>query len=86
MFTYLALLTSYVYTLFYTIYCMLAYAAPSLIIHILIYSYSIPLDSIPLDLCVLGICCVIVRYYLLDTAALSELEVQAFRYTRNNIC
>jgi hypothetical protein len=81
MFTYLALLTSYVYTLFYTIYCMLAYAAPSLIIHILIYSYSIPLD-----LCVLGICCVIVRYYLSDTAALSELEVQAFRYTRNNIC
>ena len=24
--------------------------------------------------------------YLLDIAALSELEAQAFRYTRNNIC
>jgi hypothetical protein len=27
-----------------------------------------------------------VRYYLLDITALSELEAQAFRYTRNNIC
>ena len=40
----------------------------------------------PLDLCVLGSCCEIVRYYLLDITALSELEAQAFRYTRINIC
>ena len=46
-----------------------------------IYSYSIPLD-----LCVLGSCCEIVRYYMLDITALSELEAQAFRYTRINIC
>ena len=39
-----------------------------------------------LDLCVLGICCEIVRYYLLDITALSELETQAFRYTLKNIC
>ena len=31
-------------------------------------------------------CYEIVRYYLLDITALSELETQAFRYTRNNIC
>ena len=39
-----------------------------------------------LDVFVLGICCEIVRYYLLEVAALSELETQAFRYTRNNMC
>ena len=38
-----------------------------------------------LDLCVLGIRCETFRYYLLDITALSELETQAFRYTRNNI-
>jgi hypothetical protein len=47
--TYLALLISYVYTVFYTIYCILVDAA--LLIHIFIYSYSIPLPR----LCVLGI-------------------------------
>ena len=36
-------------------------------------------------MCVLG-SCEIVRYDLLDIAALSELEAQAFRYTRNDIC
>ena len=45
------------------------------------------LNSIPyLDVCVLSICCEIVRYYLLDISALSELDRQAFRYTRDNIC
>jgi hypothetical protein len=39
-----------------------------------------------LDVCVLGICCEMVRYYLLDITALSELETQAFLYTHNNIC
>jgi hypothetical protein len=84
MFTYLPLLISNVYTVFYTIYCILAYATLTLLIHIFvcIYSYSIPY----LELCVLGICCGIVKHYLLDIDALSELEAQAFRYTRNNIC
>ena len=31
-------------------------------------------------------CVCIVRSYLLDITALLELETQAFRYTRNNIC
>jgi hypothetical protein len=31
-------------------------------------------------------CCEIVRSYLLHITALLELEAQAFRYTRNNIC
>jgi hypothetical protein len=38
MFTYLASLISYVYTVFYTIYCILVYAALTLLIHIFIYS------------------------------------------------
>ena len=76
MFTYLALLISFVYTVFYTIYCILVYATLSLLIHIFIFiPFHIPL----------GICCGIVRYYLLDIAALSELEAQTFRYTCNNI-
>jgi hypothetical protein len=73
MFTYLALLISYVYNVFYT--------ALTLLVHmyiVLIHSY--------LDLCVLGICCVICK--ILDITALSELrvEVQAFRHSRNDIC
>ena len=80
MFTYPTLLISYVCTVLYAIYCILACATLSLLIHIFIYSYSIPF-LIPL-----GICCGIVRYYLLDIAALSELEARVFRYTRNNIC
>ena len=39
--TYLVLSISYVYTVFYTISCILAYAALSLLIHIFIYSSSI---------------------------------------------
>ena len=54
------------------------------IAHPYIYIFLIPF--LYLDLCVLGICCEIVRYYFLDIASLSELEAQAFRYTRNNIC
>ena len=38
-----------------------------------------------LDLCVLGSCWELLDY-LLDIAALLELEAQAFRYTRINIC
>ena len=62
MFTYLALLISCVCTVFYTIYCILAYAALTLLIHIFIfiYSYSIPY----LDVCVLGSCCGIVRLHV----------------------
>ena len=50
-----------------------------------IYLYIL-IPFLYLDLCVLGICCGIVRHYLLDIAALLELEAQAFRYTRNYIC
>jgi hypothetical protein len=38
MFTYLALLISYVYAVFYTIYCILVYDALTLLVHIFIYS------------------------------------------------
>ena len=55
-----------------------------------IYLYvHILISSRYLDLCILGSCCGIVDYLLdnlLDIAALSELEAQAFRYTHNNIC
>ena len=83
MFTYLELLIPYVYTVFYTIYCNLPMplshcSSIHLYVHILI-------PSLYLDLCVLGSCCGIVRL-LVDIAVLSELEAQAFRYTRNNIC
>uniref|UniRef100_A0AAZ3RNB0 Ribitol xylosyltransferase 1 n=1 Tax=Oncorhynchus tshawytscha TaxID=74940 RepID=A0AAZ3RNB0_ONCTS len=59
MFTYLTLLISYVYTVSYTIYCIL----PMPLGHrssIYLYTYSY---SIPFDLCVLGSCWGIVRYY-----------------------
>ena len=49
-----------------------------------IYIFLIPLFFF--DVCVLGSRCEIVNYYLVDIAALSELEAQAFLYTRINIC
>ena len=75
MFTYLALLISYVYTAFYTIYCILACAAQHCS-SIYLYLYIL-IPFLYLDMCVLDICWGIVRYYLLDIAALSELEAQA---------
>ena len=82
MFTYFALPISYVYTVFYTILqyhsqCRSDIARP--------YIYILLIPFLYLDLYVLGSCCGIVRYYLLDVTALSELETQAFRYTRNNL-
>ena len=77
MFTYLTLLNSYVYTvycilhyLFFTTYCILS--TLSLLIHIF-YSYIFLYHSFT-RLCVLGFVVEFVRYYLLDTAALSDLE------------
>jgi hypothetical protein len=93
MFTYFALLISYILysILFYCIlvyallisyilysilfYCILVYAAPTLLIQILMFLIPI-----------LWICVWCVYCYLLDITALLELETQAFRYTRNNIC
>ena len=82
MFTYFALPISYVYTLFYTILLHVSLWRSD-IARPYIYIFLIPF--LYLDLFVLGICCEIDRYYLLDIAALSELEAQAFRYTPNNI-
>ena len=83
LFTYIALLISYVYSVFYTIYCML----PMTLGHcssIYLYVYIL-IPSLYLDLCVLGSCFGIVRLPV-DITALSKLEAQAFRYTRNNMC
>ena len=60
----------------------LAYATRSMLIHIFMCTYY----SIPLDLCVYKIVVVELFDYLLDITALSELEAQAFCYTRINIC
>ena len=70
--------SSHMYIL-YSIYFIIVYAALTLLIHIFVIPF------LYLDLWALGSCCEIVRYDLLDIAALSELEAQAFRYTCNNI-
>ena len=79
MFTYLTLLISHVYTVYTVFYtpclCCSAIAHP--------YTYMYIFSFNPLDLCVLG---GELLDYLLDITALSELEAQAFRYTRINIC
>jgi hypothetical protein len=49
------------------------------------YTYMYQFSYIALDLCVLGSCWGLLDY-LLDITALSELEAQAFRYTRINTC
>ena len=54
------------------------------IAHPYIYMYIFFL--IPLHLCVYKVVVVKLLDYLLDITALSELEAQAFRYTRINIC
>jgi hypothetical protein len=59
MFTYLTILISHVYTVFYTIYCTFAIAHP--------YTYMYIFSFTLLDLCVLGSCWgivrLLVRYY-----------------------
>ena len=60
----------------------LAYAVRSSLIHIFICTYS---ESF-LYTCVYKVVVVKVLDYLLDITAWSELEAQAFRYTRINIC
>ena len=76
MFTYPTLLISYVYTVLYTIYCIL----PMPHGHPYIYTYIFLL--IPSHLCVHKV--VVVK--LLDITARSELEAKAFHYTCINIC
>ena len=82
MFTYPTLLISYVYTVLYTIYCVLPmpfgyHSSIYLYVHILIHSITLVCSKV-----------VVVKLldYLLDINAWSELEAQAFRYTRINIC
>jgi hypothetical protein len=59
----------------------LAYAAWSSLIHIFICTYSYS----SLYISVYKVVVVNLLDYLLDITALSELEAQAFRYTRINI-
>ena len=83
-FTYPTLLISYVYTVLYTILLHLGYAV--LYHHSFIYLYVHILYTFTL-VCIKGSSCGIVRLdYSLVITALSELEAQAFRYTRINIC
>ena len=83
MFTYPTLLISYVYTVLYTIYCILPMphghrSSIYLYVHILIHSFTL--------VCVYKVVVVKLLDYLLDITAWSELEAQAFRNTRINIC
>ena len=78
MFTYPTLLISYVYTVFYTIYCILPMPFGH---HSFIYFYVHILIH-----CVYKVVVVKLLDYLLDITAWSELEAQAFRYTHINIC
>ena len=76
MFTYHTLLISYVYTVLYTVHSILPMphghcSSIYLYVHILIHPFT--------RVCV-SVCEVVVK--LLDITALSELEAQAFRYTR----
>ena len=79
MFTYPTLLISYVYTVFYTIYCILPMPHGHHSIYLFVHFFIHPFT------CVYKVV-VNLLDYLLDIAALSELEAQAFRYTHNNIC
>ena len=78
--TYLTLLISYVYTVFYTIYfvpMLLGHRSSIYLhVHILIHPFRI--------VCIRSFGELL--DFLLDITALSELEAQAFRYTRINIC
>ena len=72
----------------YILYSILLYLSPchSDVARPYIYIFLIPF--LYLDLCVLDICCEIVRLltYLLDIAALSETRRTSIRYTHNNNC
>ena len=81
MFTYPTLLISYVYTVLYTIYCILPMpfghrSSIYLYVHIIIHSFALVCKVVVVKL----------LDYLLDITAWSELEAQAFCYTRINIC
>ena len=81
MFTYPTLLISYVYTVLDTIYCILPMphghrSSICLYVYILIHPFTFVCKVVVVNL----------LDYLLDITALPELEAQAFRYTRINIC
>ena len=87
MFTYLTLLISYVYSVFYTIYCILPMPLGHRSSIYCIYIYMcvhIPIPS--LYICVYKVVVMELFDYLLDITALLELEAQAFRNTRINHC
>ena len=80
MFTYLTLLISYVYTVFYIIYCILPMpfghrSSIYLYVHILSHPFTF------VCICVYKVVVVNLLDYLLDITALLDLA-QAFRYTR----
>ena len=79
--TYLTLHIAHVYTVFYTIYCTLPMPLSHRSSMYFMYIFSFT----PLDVCVLGSCWELLDC-LLDITSLLELEAQAFRYTRINIC
>ena len=85
MFTYPTLLVSYVYTVLYTIYCILPMphghrSSIYLYVHILIHPFTF------VCICVYKVVVVNLLDYMLGFTAQSELEAQAFRYTHINIC
>ena len=85
MFTYPTLLISNVYTPYvqYILHLLhLAYAVWPSLIHIFICTYSYSF----LYTCVYKVVVVKLLDLLLDITAQSELEAQAFHYTRINIC
>ena len=85
MFTYPTLLISYVFTVVYTIYCILPMphgprSSIYLYVHIYVRTYSF------LYTYVYKVVVEKLLDVLLDITAQSELEAQAFRYTSINIC
>ena len=69
-----------VYTIFYTIYCILPMphghcSSITLFVYILIHPFTIVYKVVVVNL----------LDFLLDITALSELEPQAFRYTANHV-
>ena len=80
--TYPTLLISYVYTEFYTIYCILPMPLRPSLIHRFICTYSCS----SLYICLHEVVVVNLLDYMLGFTAQSELEAQAIRYARINIC
>ena len=76
--------TTHLICIYCTLYHLLhlAYAAQPSLIHIFICTYS----YLFLYTCVYKVVVVNLLDYLLEITALSELEAQAFRYPRINIC